>query len=184
MSLLLPTCTFAVLAMSLLCCFVRLKRQHGRRVLLATVAQAAERHRLFYWVDFHTLHGLVHTGDAPGEHHTLGLLEDPRIGERWRAFTADLEGRGLQVRDRRVQYCAPFLGWNDASVDFVVYHADGDTYFSGRHGFVPDWMIGATRLHFWDAGACFLRLPAYEDMLLRWRASMESVHVSNPSLSL
>lgn len=145
------------------------------RMLLAMVAQTAERHRLFYWVDFNTLHSLVHRNDAPDRNHTLSVLESPQMETLWTAFVSDLDSQGLFVRERRVTYRSGGLwtwclvGYGSPYVQIMVYQSKGDEYVCAHQGNVPGWMIGATRFFFWQQAQCFLRLPAHEGSLLRWR---------------
>lgn len=161
--------TILAIAVALFQCFREERRHH----LLATVAQAAEAQHLFYWVDFNTLYTLLQRDDARICHHTLSVLEDPYgMAERWQAFVTDVQRQGLVVSEHRVTYGGCIDPWlsGDACVQFLVYRSGNECYTSA-HGPVPEWMIGATQLYFWDDGGCFLRLPAFGDMLLRWRFS-------------
>lgn len=93
----------------------------------------------------------------------------------WTAFVNDLDSQGLLVRERRVTYRSGrlwswcLIGYGSPYVQIMVYQPKGDEYVSAHQGNVPGWMIGATRFYFWHHGQCFLRLPAHEGALLRWR---------------
>ena len=151
-------------------------RRTFSRMLLSVVAQTAESRRLFYWVDFNTLHSIVRRGDVTDRNHTLSLLESPLMETHWKAFVEDLESQGLRVLDRRVTYEADvcWKWYGSPYVQVMMYKAKGDEYVSEHIGHVPGWMIGATHLFYWTQMQCFLRLPAHEDALLRWRFGSES----------